>query len=66
MQYCIDFAKENQFDELVLYSNTILENAIYIYRKYGFIEIPMEENSPYVRGNIKMLLDLRKNDLNYL
>ena len=40
----------------MLYSNTILENAVYIYRKYGFVEIPMEENSPYERSNIKMEL----------
>lgn len=59
MQYCIDFAKENNFDTLFLYSNTLLENAIYIYRKYGFIEVPVETDSPYERSNIKMLLDLR-------
>ena len=56
MQHCISFAKEKQFKALMLYSNTILENAIYIYRKYGFLEIPVEENSPYKRSNIKMIL----------
>lgn len=56
MQYSIDFAKQNNFKGLILYSNTKLENAIYIYRKYGFIEIPVEENSPYKRSNIKMEL----------
>ena len=57
MQYCIDFAKEDmQIPELVLYSNTILENAIYIYRKYGFIEVPQEKDTPYKRCNIKMVL----------
>ncbi len=58
MQYCIDFAKANEFEGLMLYSNTILENAIYIYRKYGFVEIPVEPNSPYKRSNIKMELSL--------
>ena len=57
MQYCIDFAKENKLN-LMLYSNTKLENAIYIYRKYGFLEIPVEANSPYKRSNIKMILTL--------
>ena len=56
MQYSIDFAKQNNFKGLILYSNTKLENAIYIYRKYGFIVIPVEENSPYKRSNIKMEL----------
>ena len=60
MQYCIDFAKDNQFDALLLYSNTVLENAIYIYKKYGFIEIPVEANSPYQRSNIKMILEFKK------
>lgn len=59
MQYCIDFAKyEMKLPKLVLYSNRKLENAIYIYRKYGFIEIPVEDNSPYKRCNIKMELKL--------
>ncbi len=58
MQYCIDFAKENKFTNLFLYSNTILENAIYIYRKFGFIEIPVEPDSPYERSNIKMYYPL--------
>ncbi len=52
---CIDFAKQEQFSTLLLYSNTRLENAIYIYRKYGFVEVPLEENSPYKRSDIKMI-----------
>jgi len=55
LTYCIDFAKEKGWDRLVLYSNRILENAIYIYEKFGFKEIPMEENPPYLRSNIKMI-----------
>ena len=56
MQHCIDFAKSIELPKLVLYSSTILENAIYIYRKYGFIEIPVEPNCPYKRCDIKMEL----------
>lgn len=56
MQHCIDFAKSIGLPKLILYSNTKLENAIYIYRKYGFIEIPVELNSPYIRSDIKMEL----------
>ena len=58
MQYCLDFAKERKIDTLILYSNRILENAIYIYRKFGFIEIPLEKDNPYERANIKMKLKL--------
>ncbi|WP_298902062.1 bifunctional helix-turn-helix transcriptional regulator/GNAT family N-acetyltransferase [uncultured Psychroserpens sp.] len=58
MQHCIDFAQANGFKALMLYSNTILENAIYIYKKYGFIELELEKDSPYERSNIKMELTL--------
>ena len=56
MDYCIDFAKNKQLKKLVLYSNTLLENAIHIYIKKGFKEIPVEKNCPYKRSNIKMEL----------
>ena len=58
MQHCIDFAVTNGFKKIFLYSNTKLENAIYIYRKYGFIEIPVEKDRPYERSNIKMELPI--------
>ena len=58
MQHCIDFAKTNNWDKLLLYSNTVLENAIYIYKKYGFKEVALEPDSPYLRSNIKMVLNL--------
>jgi len=58
MQHCIDFAKENDLEKLYLYSNTLLENAIYIYRKFGFEEVEVEANSPYKRSNIKMVYPL--------
>ena len=57
VQHCIDFSKAKSFNSLMLYSNTKLENAIYIYRKFGFVQIPIEENSPYQRSDIKMILD---------
>ena len=58
MQHCIGFAKAQEWKGLLLYSNRILENAIHIYRKYGFEEIPVEPDSPYERSNIKMYLPL--------
>lgn len=58
MKYCIDFGREHYMKKLFLYSNTKLENAIHIYRKWGFIEIPVEKDSPYERSNIKMELPL--------
>lgn len=58
MRFCIDFSREQSWSKLILYSSTILENAIYIYKKFGFIEIESEANPPYQRSNIKMELVL--------
>ncbi|NAS30105.1 GNAT family N-acetyltransferase [Flavobacteriaceae bacterium R38] len=58
MEFCIEFAKKQKWDHLLLYSNTKLENAIHIYKKYGFREIKQEEEVPYLRSNIKMKLKL--------
>ncbi|TXE11712.1 GNAT family N-acetyltransferase [Seonamhaeicola algicola] len=57
LEHCINFAKHTmKLPKLILYSNTKLENAIYIYKKFGFVEIPVEPNSPYKRSDIKMEL----------
>ncbi len=54
LKYCIDFSKTQDFNKLLLYSSVILENAIYIYKKYGFIEVPLEKDNHYKRSSIKM------------
>ncbi len=53
MDYAIQKAKELQIKKLILYSNTSLQSAIHLYRKYEFVEVPIE-NSFYKRSNIKM------------
>lgn len=58
VQFCLDFSKEKQWNKIILYSNRKLKNALYIYEKYGFQEIPIEQNNPYARGDIKMELVL--------
>ena len=58
MEHTLNYAKEKGWKTLIIYSNRKLENAIYIYQKYGFLEIPIEENNPYARGDIKMKLEL--------
>lgn len=35
----------------------ILENAIYLYRKYSFKELELEKNNASERADIKMLLE---------
>ncbi|NJB70847.1 ribosomal protein S18 acetylase RimI-like enzyme [Saonia flava] len=58
LQFCIQFAKQQPWDKLILYSNIILENAIHIYRKYGFVEVPLDGHTEYKRSNIMMELTL--------
>ncbi len=58
MEFTLAFAKEKPITSLILYSNRTLENAIYIYRKFGFEEIPLEAENPYDRADIKMKINL--------
>lgn len=58
LEHCINFAKQNKISTLILYSNTKLETAIHLYRKYGFLEIELEKGL-YERADIKMELKLQ-------
>ena len=57
MNVCITFAKNEQWKSITLYSHRKLVPAINLYKKIGFKEIPLEENSHYKRSDIKMLLE---------
>jgi GNAT superfamily N-acetyltransferase len=58
MYACIDFAGQNGIKRLFLDSNTKQVPALTLYRKVGFKEIPVPEDSPYERCNIRMELYL--------
>lgn len=58
MAHTLNYAKDQGWKKLIIYSNRKLENAIHIYKKFGFKEIPIEGNNPYARGDIKMELIL--------
>jgi hypothetical protein len=58
MQFAIRYAEQHHWKTLILYSSTVLKNSIYLYRKYGFIEVPIESGILYARGDIKMILEL--------
>ena len=55
LRKCIDYSKSNNHSSIILYSNKKLNNAIHLYRNFGFKEIKMEKKSPYLRANIKMV-----------
>jgi ribosomal protein S18 acetylase RimI-like enzyme len=50
-------AKELGAKKVSLYSQTTLAPAIHLYRKLGFVEVPMD-NQLYKRANIKMEIEL--------
>lgn len=58
LEHAIKYCKSKEISSLVLYSNTLLQPAIHLYKKFGFEEIPMEVPPPYERSNIKMALIL--------
>ena len=47
-------------EQLFIISNTVLAPAIHLYRKLGFVEVPMSAQEEYARGNIELELDLTK------
>jgi len=58
LEFSLEYGKAKHWKTLIIYSNTQLEAAIYLYKKYGFKEIALEDNCPYQRANIKLQLDL--------
>jgi len=58
MDKCIQFSKEQGWDQIMLYSNRILTPAINLYRKVGFEEVELEKDVYYERADIKMVLRL--------
>jgi ribosomal protein S18 acetylase RimI-like enzyme len=59
MEFAIQKVKGLSATKLILFSNTMLGPAIHLYRKFGFVEEPLE-NSEYKRSNIKMMKNIAK------
>ncbi len=57
MDACIDFAKEKKATTIMLMSSTKLNTALNLYRKYHFVETPLDETD-YHRADIQMELYL--------
>ncbi|MDO9374956.1 MAG: GNAT family N-acetyltransferase [Bacteroidota bacterium] len=55
LEFAIAKAKELKLKKLILYSSTKLLPALHLYRKYGFVEVPVG-HSEYLRSDIKMEL----------
>ncbi|MEO8517105.1 MAG: GNAT family N-acetyltransferase [Flavobacterium sp.] len=57
IEACIAFAKEKKATTIMLMSSTKLDTALHLYRKYNFIETPLNETD-YDRADIQMELKL--------
>lgn len=58
MEAAVAFASEAGASRVIIVSNTVLEPAIRLYRKHGFVEVPMDVGGRYRRANIRLEREL--------
>ena len=58
LEHCIDFARERGGKQIVLTTNDILKPALAVYHRLGFVDLPVNPDERYARGNLAMTLDL--------
>src|SRR6185369_6860136 len=61
IERCLDKAKELKAKKVFLYSNSQLQTAISLYKKYGFVHVDAT-NSPLVTADVKMELKLMNDE----
>lgn len=60
LKACIDYAREQGVERIIIVSNRKCVQAVHLYRKFGFIEIPVDkEKFPFERADIAFELFLR-------
>jgi N-acetylglutamate synthase-like GNAT family acetyltransferase len=57
LEHCLKIAKQKGIKKLILYSNKKLLPATYLYKKFGFHEVPLEDGI-YERADVKMELTI--------
>ena len=57
MDQCLDYAINNNVQQIYLITNDRLVIARNLYDKYGFKEVKLDSDK-YLRGNVKMALNL--------
>ena len=57
LQKCIDEARKNKAEKIFLFSNSQLQTAINLYKKYGFEHVIVTD-SPMLTADVKMELSL--------
>jgi GNAT superfamily N-acetyltransferase len=58
MAASIDYAGEIGARRIIIVSNTVLAPALQLYRKHGFLEVPLGSDERYERANIRMEREL--------
>jgi GNAT superfamily N-acetyltransferase len=58
MEAAIGFARSIRARRVIILSNTVLEPAIRLYLKHGFVRVPLVEDGRYRRANIRLEREL--------
>jgi ribosomal protein S18 acetylase RimI-like enzyme len=58
MEAAVGFARSKGVQRVIIVSNTVLEPAIRLYQKHGFVRVPLVEDGRYRRANIRLELEL--------
>jgi putative acetyltransferase len=58
MKAAVEFAVAIGSRRVVILSNTLLAPALQLYRKHGFIQVPLAADGRYQRANIRLELEL--------
>jgi putative acetyltransferase len=59
METAIRFATEAAARRVIIVSNTVLEPALRLYEKHGFVRVPLSSDERYRRANIRLERELR-------
>ena len=61
LQACIDYARERGIARVIIVSNRRCVQAVHLYRKFGFVEMPVDkEKFPFERADIAFEMFLRQ------
>jgi putative acetyltransferase len=63
MERAIAYATDIGARRVIIVSNTVLEPAIRLYRKHGFVQVHLETDGRYQRANIRLERELRSKEL---
>jgi len=58
METAVGFARQIGARRVAIVSNTVLAPALRLYRKHGFVEVPLESDGRYQRANIRLEREL--------